>query len=144
MTQDAQLVMDEFTEICRKAGSTVYNQGVVDGLVNLKNLINENKNLTLDELKDVIDVFIKKNTIGDNTNKDETPNTVINSSAVEEAEEKENKEEVSVEPVLDFSKTIPIEGINPNVQDMINKKNEELTPNLDPLSMISGMIPPMM
>ena len=139
MTQDAQLVMDDFTDICRKAGNTVYNQGVVDGLVNLKNLIKENENITLDELKSIIDIFIKKNTIGEK--EEEIPDTVIRS---EESEEIENsREEVSVEPVLDFSKPIPIEGLDPNIQDMINKKSDELTPQVDPLSMMNGMMPMM-
>lgn len=131
MTQDAQIVMDDFVDICRKAGNTVYNQGVVDGLVNLKNLINENENITLEELRAVIDEFIRKNTIGEvNQTKKETK---ITSQDIEE-----NKSDD--ESHIDFSKHIPIEDIDHNIEDLINKKNDELRPEAnDSLGMMGDL-----
>ena len=135
MTQDAQIVMDDFTEICRKAGNTVYNQGVVDGLVNLKNLINDNENITIEELKAVIDEFIKKSTVG---SEEETKKEIkISSSMNEETEDSTLEDEGSH---IDFSKPMPIEGLDHSIEEIINKKNDEIRPeSSDALGMMGGL-----
>ena len=63
MTNDGKLMMDYLVKETKKIGASMYNQGVVDGFVLIKNMINDSPDITIDTLKDVLDGFITKNTI---------------------------------------------------------------------------------